>query len=66
MRLSLTLSGYIGRQFLINFLVLFGIFLMLILLFDTIELLRRSVARAEVSFAMVFEMALLKLPHMGQ
>ncbi len=66
MRLSLTLSGYIGRHFLVSFVVLFGIFMVLILLFDTIELLRRSVARPEVSFAMVFEMALLKLPHMGQ
>ncbi len=65
-RLSITLSGYIGRHFLVSFVALFVIFLLLILLFDTIELLRRSVPRAEVTFAMVLEMALLKLPHMGQ
>jgi lipopolysaccharide export system permease protein len=65
-RLSLTLSAYISRHFLVRFLGLFAVFLMVVLLFDTIELLRRSASRPEVSFAMVVEMALLKLPHMGQ
>jgi lipopolysaccharide export system permease protein len=60
------LSVYIGRNFLQTFLILFGLFLLLILLFDTVELLRRAAAKPEITFSMVIEMALLKLPHMGQ
>ncbi len=66
MYLSTTMSFYIGRHFLVSFLALFFMFLMLIMLFDVVELLRRSASRPEVSFSMVLEMALLKLPHMGQ
>ncbi len=39
---------------------------MLIFLFDTVELLRRAAAKPEISISMIFEMALLKLPHMAQ
>ncbi len=42
MRLSPTLSFYIGRQFLLSFVVLFALFLLLILLIDAVELLRRT------------------------
>lgn len=66
MRLSGTLSGYIGRQFLLSFAIIFLIFLALILMLDFVELLRRTAARPEITFAVVFEMALLKLPDMGQ
>ena len=66
MRLSPTLSVYIGRNFLGSFFVLFGLFLLLIFLFDTVELLRRSAAKPEITFSMVMKMALLKLPHMSQ
>ena len=66
MRLSPTMSLYIGRQFLASFLVVFMVFVLLILVVDIIELLRRSASRPEITFAMVLEMALLKLPHMGQ
>jgi len=65
-RLSTTLSYYIGRHFLLSFTILFALFLMLILLFDAVELLRRAAAKPEVSFSLVMEMAFLKLPHMGQ
>ena len=66
MRLSTTLSAYIARNFLQSFFVLFGLFLLLILLFDTVELLRRAAAKPEITFSMIMEMAFLKLPHMGQ
>lgn len=66
MRLSSTLSVYIGRHFLFSFLSLFLLFLGLIFIFDTVELLRRAAGRPEVTFGMVIELALLKLPHMGQ
>jgi lipopolysaccharide export system permease protein len=65
-RLSVTLSVYIGRHFLLNFVALFCIFLALVLMADVVELLRRTAARPEITFPMVAEMALLKLPHMGQ
>jgi len=66
MRISTTLSFYIGRYFLLSFFLLFGLFLFLILLFDTIELMRRAASKPEVGFQHVLEMALLKLPYMGQ
>ena len=66
MRLSTTLSIYIGRHFLLSFLVLFALFVLMVVLFDVVELLRRAAARPEVTFGMVVEMALLKLPHMAQ
>lgn len=66
MRLSTTLSFYIGRNFLLNFMVLFGLFMLLIMLFDTVELMRRAAAKPNVPFSLVLEMAFLKLPLMGQ
>lgn len=66
MRISSTLSFYVGRHFLASFLGCFGMFLALVLLFDSIELLRRSAALPDVTFADVMEMAFLRLPHMGQ
>lgn len=66
MRLSTTMSLYIGRQFIVSFLAIFTILMVLILLVDMIELLRRAASKPQVNFAMVMEMAVLKLPHMGQ
>ncbi len=66
MRLSPTLSIYISRHFLISFVGIFILFLLLILLVDTVELLRRTASKPDVEFADVIEMALMKLPFMGQ
>ncbi len=66
MRLSAILSVYIGRHFLVSFLGIFCLFLMLIFLFDAIELLRRSAQKPDVTLGMILEMSLLKLPFMGQ
>lgn len=66
MRLGFTLSRYIGRQFLINFAIVMGVILLLVLLVDVVELLRRASGRDETSFAVVMELALLKLPDMSQ
>lgn len=66
MRLSSTLSLYIGRQFIVAVLGMFGIFLALILLLDVVELLRRAATKEAVTFAVVVELALLKLPYMVQ
>ncbi len=66
MRLSPTLSVYIGRQFLVGFAIIFLILVTLILTFDTVELMRRSAARPNITFATVIELALMKLPYMSQ
>ncbi len=66
MRISWTLSQYIGRHFLISFLACFGVFLLIVLLFDSIELLRRAASKPDIGFGQVIEMALYRMPHMGQ
>ncbi len=66
MRLSATLSIYVGRHFFAAFAGLLALFLLLVLLFDTVELLRRAASKPDVNFSMVIEMALLKLPYMSQ
>ena len=65
-RFSPTLSLYIGAQFLLAFVSLLGALGGLILLFDTIELMRRSVGIDTLSFATLFGMAILKMPHTVQ
>lgn len=66
MRLSATLSHYIGRQFLIWFVAGLAALLALIYLLDTVELLRRAANRPEATFDIVVTMGLLKLPEIGQ
>ncbi len=65
-RLSPTLSYYIGRHFLTGFFGLFFVFMLLILMFDTIELMRRAASESHITFPAIVQMALLKLPNMGQ
>ncbi|MDD9877841.1 MAG: LPS export ABC transporter permease LptG, partial [Magnetovibrio sp.] len=60
MRLSTTLSIYVGRHFLGAFFLLLLLFLLLTFLFDTVELLRRAASKPNVSFGMVVNMAVLK------
>ncbi|MEK9670986.1 MAG: LPS export ABC transporter permease LptG [Rhodospirillaceae bacterium] len=66
MRISAILSLYVGRHFLISFVGIFSLFLLMILLFDAVELLRRTAQKPDISFGMVMEMSLLKLPFMAQ
>lgn len=66
MRLSLTLSTYFGRQFTVWVLGTFVAIMAIVFLLDLIELLRRGAGKEDASFAVLFEMALLKLPKMGQ
>lgn len=66
MRLSTTLSVYIGRQFFWSFMGLLLTILMIVLLFDVVELLRRAHGETAVSLTQLVEMALLKLPYMCQ
>lgn len=66
MRLSPTLTLYMGRHFLVGFAGLFFMFLSLVLLFDCVELMRRAATKPEVTFSLVIKLAFLKLPHMAQ
>ncbi|MSO53734.1 MAG: LPS export ABC transporter permease LptG [Rhodospirillales bacterium] len=66
MRLSPTLSMYIGRHFLASFATLFCLFLAVIVMFDIVELMRRAASRPEIGVGLIFQMALLRLPHIGQ
>ena len=60
------LSRYIGRNFLLHFLVMMLVMLGLVFIFDTIELLRRASTHEGVTFDVVTTMAFLKLPDAGQ
>jgi lipopolysaccharide export system permease protein len=62
MRISTTLSIYIGRQFLAGIGIVFAILVVLAYSFDLIELLRRASARNEATFGLVIAMSFLKLP----
>jgi lipopolysaccharide export system permease protein len=66
MRLSRTLTAYIGRQFLYWFACVFLSLMALVFVFDLIELLRRIAGRSEAGFGLVIQLALLKLPTMAQ
>ena len=67
MRLSRTLSFYIGRQFFLSFICFTLGLILVISIFDTLELFRRVSDRQDgVSVQVVLSMALLKLPTMTE
>lgn len=61
-----TLSLYLVRHYLLNFLVLLVGLLGIIYLFDTVELLRRAAKIENVPLGLVLTMGLYKLPEVGQ
>ncbi len=63
---SLTLLKYLGRQYLISFLIVVSVLLMVIYLIDTLELIRRAASHPEVSFAQIAKMSFFQLPEVGQ
>jgi lipopolysaccharide export system permease protein len=63
---SLTLLRYLGRQFLISFLIFIAVLLMVIYLIDTLELIRRAASHPEVTFAQIAKMSFFQLPEVGQ
>ncbi len=64
---SRTLSIYIGKRFLINFLVVFFTLLTVVYMFDTIELIRRAAKiDNEIPMSVIFQMSWFKLPDVGQ
>lgn len=65
-RLSATVTRYMAKQFLLAFLGVFFVFIGVIFLIDTIELLRRSGGKEEATFGVVLSMAIFKLPLTAQ
>jgi len=66
MRTSVTLSAYLGRQFLVSFFSIFFSFLSVTFLFDLVELLRRAQSKGNGTFSSVLSMWLFKLPHLAE
>ncbi|NQV22139.1 MAG: LPS export ABC transporter permease LptG [Rhodospirillales bacterium] len=66
MRLSSTLSRYLGSQFLIGLSVVFFAVVCVIFMFDTVELIRRAAGRESATFGIILSMAALKLPKLSE
>jgi len=66
LRLSPTLTSYIARQFLIRFAAFFFGLVGVILLVSLVDLLDRTTNKEDVSFGLVLQMAVLKLPYLSQ
>ena len=66
MRISTTLSRYVGRQFLLSFLAVFLLLAAVSFVVDFVELLRRAASKPNASFGIVLDMSLLKLPFLAE
>ena len=66
MRISATLSAYFGRQFVVGVLGAFLAIMLVVLLLDFIELLRRGANRETAHFGILLQMAVLMAPNTGQ
>lgn len=66
MRATGALSLYLGKQFLINVGIIFGIVMTIIFLIDFIELLRRGADKDGVSVLIILQMVLLRVPYLAQ
>lgn len=62
MHFSITMSRYLGRQFLISVLAVFVVFSCIALIADLVELLRRTSDKDEIGAGLIAAMAVLKLP----
>ncbi len=65
-RLSPTLFSYIARQFLVSFLLVYGVLLSVAFIFDSVELTRRLAKKTEIDFELIARMGMYKLPEVGQ
>ncbi|MGD8810169.1 MAG: LptF/LptG family permease, partial [Gammaproteobacteria bacterium] len=66
MKVSPTLSTYLAVQFLFWLIGVFLIFMAIAMLFDVVEMLRRTADKDGISFGFVLYMSLLKLPFLAQ
>ncbi len=63
--MAVTLSVYIARQFVLAVLSMLAALSGIVSLFDFIELLRRSATKPDATFALVTEIAALRLPYVA-
>ena len=66
MKVSHTLSTYLAVQFLFWLIGVFLIFMAIAMLFDVVEMLRRTADKDEITLGLVLYMSLLKLPFLAQ
>jgi len=66
MRMSFTLSRYIGWQFFLSILVALAVVLGVAGLIDLVELIRRTSEKGHVPFTVILEMTFLKLPYIAE
>lgn len=66
MKLSSALCRYLSQQFIRNLFFMSAVLLLIVYLFDTVELLRRASRNDSVSFGLVLKMGLLKLPEIAE
>ena len=66
MKVSPTLSTYLALQFLFWLVGVFLIFMAIAMLFDVVEMLRRTADKEEITLGLVLHMSLLKLPFLAQ
>ncbi len=66
MKLSATLSAYLGRQYIYWLIGVFLCFMAIALLFDFVEMMRRAANKENATVGIVLQMSLFKLPHLLQ
>lgn len=66
MRISWTLSRYIGRHFLLSIALVLGGLSLLLLLTDVIEFIRRTADKEGTTLLLALEMAALRIPYIMQ
>lgn len=65
MNIPITLSTYIARQFLQGILLAWGGLMLVVVLLDAVELIRRTAGKPNVGLSETLEMAIMKTPEMA-
>jgi lipopolysaccharide export system permease protein len=63
--IPVTLSKYVGKQFLLGVGIVFAVLIGIIMIFDTLEILRRAYSK-EVPVRIMLEMTIMKVPTMAE
>jgi lipopolysaccharide export system permease protein len=66
MRFSLTMSNYLGRQFLVGISIVLFAVMLLVFVIDFVETLRKFGGREGVEFGLLLSMSLLKMPGLAE
>lgn len=66
MRLSLTLTHYLGRQYAFWLVSAFCALMGIAFLFDVVEMMRRASGKEDATLDVILQMCLFKLPHLAE